>query len=231
MGTTTFSEFKDQLKFELGERTDLSSHSTLGDLYGDWIDLGYLTLVTSNDIQGVKRSLYFPELFTEDTSQSTADGTATVNKPTDALYVEGVIDTTSDFEMENISWKEYKGYTGRSNSDSRATPREWTRRGDLIYMHPTPDAVYAITIYYYKRPAVLTGTDVTAIGKEWDEAVLKLSVVFGLMKLKRYEEAAVEKKAWIQLLEGITGMYDKERRDRDRQLRVNVYDRNYRFKR
>ena len=209
----------------------MSSHSDLGDLYGDWINLAYITLCTSNDIQGVKRSLYFPELFTSDTSQSTADGTATVTKPTDALYIEGIHDTTSDFELENISWKEYKGYTGRADSNAEATPREWTRRGDTIYLHPTPDAVYALTIYYQKIPAVLTGTGTTDIGVEWDEAILKLAVVFGLMKLKRYEEAAIEKKAWIQLLEGITGMYDKERRDRDRQLRVNVYDRNYRFKR
>lgn len=230
MGSDTFVTFRQKLKFEFGERTDLLAHGDLGNLYGVWINLAYLTFTTSKDIQGVKRNLYFPELFTEDSSQSTADGTKTLNKPTTALYVEGIWDTTNDYELEQISWKEYKGYSGRSNSDARAVPREWTRRGDLIYLFPTPNDTYECTIYYFTKPTALSAdSSKTVIGSEWDEAILKLAVVYGLMKLKRYEEAAVEKKAWIQLIDAVSGSYDKERRDRDRQLRGSSRDRNYDF--
>ena len=229
MGTETFASFKQLLKFELGERTDLSSHSDLGDIYGRWINLAYLTFTTTDKIQGVRGHLYFPELMTEDTSQSTADGTKTLNTPTGTVYIEGVWDTTNDVELENIGWAEYKSYTGKSDSNARSKPTEWTRRDDYLYLYPTPDATYACTIYYKKKPTALTGTNTTEIGSEWDEAILKLAVIFGLTKLKRYDEAAIEKKAWTQMMYGLVGMYDKERRDRNKQMRINTYDRNYSF--
>ncbi|KKL53454.1 hypothetical protein LCGC14_2275280 [marine sediment metagenome] len=228
MGTVTFDKFVLQTKFELGERTDLSSHSDLGDLYEDWINMSYLTLTTSMKIKGVEGQLYFPELFTDDTSQSTTDGQAYINVPSDAVYIEGVWDTTNDIELENISWAEYKERTGRADSNAETKPTEWTRRGAKtggLYLHSTPDAIYAMTIYYYKTPTVLTGSAVTEIGPEWDEAILKHAVVTGLMKLKRYEEAAIEYKGWIQLMYGLMGMYDRERRDREEQLRIHVRDR------
>ena len=64
MGEVTFAEFKNLLKFELGERTDLSSWGDLGNLYGKWINLSYLTISTSTNIPGIKNQLYFPELHT-----------------------------------------------------------------------------------------------------------------------------------------------------------------------
>jgi len=230
VGTETFKTLREQIKFELGERTDLSTHTDLGDLYGKWINLAYLTITTTDSIQGVRGHLYFPELMVEDTTQSTADGTQTLTTPTDAIYIEGICDTTNDIELENISWTEYKSYTGRNDSNAEAKPTEWTRRGSSLYLYPTPDATYACTIYYKKKPAVLTGTNATVIGAEWDEAILKLAVIFGLTKLKRYEEAAIEKKAWTQYMYGLVGMYDKEKKDRDKQLRIHVYDRNYNFR-
>ena len=228
-GTVTFAKFKQQLKFEFGERTDLSSHADLGNLYGEWVNTAYLTLTTTDSIQGVRGHLYFPELMTEDTSQSTADGTKTLNTPSDTVYIEGIWDTTNDLVMDQIGWHQYKSYLGRGDSDSRGKPTEWIRRESYLFLHPTPDDVYACTIYYKKTPTVLTGVAVTEIGPEWDEAILKLAVVQGLMKLKRYEEAAIEKKGWVQLMYGLVGMYDIERRDRVNQIRINIYDRDYSF--
>ena len=157
-GVDTFAVLKNKLKFELGERTDLSSHTDLSNLYGRWINVAYLTLTTSDSIQGVWGHLYLPELMTEDTSQSTSDGGQTLDMPSDAVYIEGVHDTTNDVELDRISWAEYKSYTGRSDSDSENKPTEWTRRTTYLYLYPTPDAVYACTIYYKKRPTALTGT-------------------------------------------------------------------------
>lgn len=226
MGDYSFVTFKQMLKFEIGERTDLLAHSDLGDLYGRWINLAYLTLSTSMKIIGVEGQLYFPELFTEDTSQSTADGTKTLNTPSDAIYIEGVWDTTNDIELTNISWAEYKERSGRSDSNAETKPTEWTRRGTYLYLHSTPDSIYACTIYYKKKPTVLSDDDdVTVLGEEWDEAILKHAVVTGLMKLKRYDEAAIEYKGWIKLMYGLVGMYDRERRDREEQLKIHVRDR------
>ena len=229
MGTETFATFRQQLKWELGERTDLSSHSDLGDLYGKWINLAYLTLTTTDSIQGVRGHLYFPELHVSDATQSTADGTAYISVTSGAVYVEGITDTTNDVEMENISWSEYKSYTGRADTDAEGKPTEWTRRGSYLYLYPTPDAVYACTIYYKKKPTVLTGVAATEIGAEWDEAILKLAVIFGLTKLKRYEEAIVEKKVWTEMMYGLVGMYNREKHDRSRDVGINASARNYSF--
>jgi len=229
MGTEIFDSLKKLLKFELGERTDLSTHTDLGDMYGKWINSAYLTLTTTDSIKGVRGHLYFPELHTSDATQSTSDGTAYIDVPTGTVYIEGVWDTTNDVGLENISWREYKSYTGRSDSNAENKPTEWVRRGSYIYLYPTPDATYACTVYYKKKPTVLTSSNATEIGAEWDEPILKLAVIFGLMKLKRYEEAAIEKKAWTEMMYGLVGMYNKEKHDRNRTGRINASSRNYSF--
>ena len=229
MGTETFATFRQGLKFELGERLDLSTHSDLGDMYGKWINTAYLTLTTMDSIQGVRGHLYFPELHISDTTQSTADGIAYINVTTGTQYVEGIWDTTNDVKMENISWTEYKSYSGRADTNAEGKPTEWVRRGGYLYLYPTPDSIYACTIYYKKKPTALTGTNATEIGSEWDEAILKLAVIFGLTKLKRYEDAAIEKKAWTEMMYGLVGMYNKEKRDRSKTVRINASARNFKF--
>lgn len=232
MGEIGFSEFKASLKFELQERTDLSSHTILGDLYGIWINKAYRTLTNENRMWSLKRNFYFPELHTEDTSQSTADGRAYVTKPTAALYVEGVWDRTNDVTLENISWSKYKGYTGRADSTAEGEPKEWTRRANRIYLYRTPDDTYALTIYYRKRIDALDGTnyDTTEIGVEWDEVILKLAVIQSLMRLKRYDDAEKEKAEWLGLVSGLIGIYDKEEKDRKLLIERDLASQNYEYR-
>jgi len=64
--------------------------------------------------------------------------------------------------------------------------------------------------YYRKVPAVLTGTNTTAIGKEWDEVILQMAYVIGKEWLGEYEEAATMKKDLAESFAGIIGIYDSE---------------------
>jgi len=217
MGDYTFSEFKSQLKFELGERTDLESHTDLSNLYGRWINTAYLTLTTKHKFWGLKRDFYFPPLHTDDASQSTTDGVAYVDVPGDSLYVEGIWDRTNDTVLENIGWKQYKGYTGRADTDAEGEPTEWARRGSSLYLYKTPDDAYALTIYYVKKIDKLDGTTyiTTELGEEWDEPILKLAVIQSLQRLKRYKEARDEKEEWVDMVSGLINIYAREERDRD----------------
>lgn len=224
MGDYTFTQFKDMLKFELGERTDLSSHSTLSNLYGCWINIAYRQLTTTDQIFGKKVKLFFPDLHTDDPSQSTTDGVAYVAVPDTALYVEGIWDRTSDVELDNISWAKYKSYTGRASATDEAAPTEWTRRGSRLYLYRTPNATYNLTIYYRRRVVNLDGADYnqTLIGSEWDEPILKLAVIYGLIKLKRYDEAKQEKAEWLETILGLSGIYFNDEFDRRHQLKPDI---------
>jgi hypothetical protein len=207
MGIKTFSEFQTDLKFELGQRTDLDSY------LDDWVNAAYIDLCTRNRFWESKfgGAFDFPELHVVDDSQATADGYAYVNTPSGVLYVEQIHDTTNDFILRGISWREYVEKTGRATAASEGKPKKWVRYGERIYLNPTPDSAYNLDISFRKVPAkMVNDSDVTDIGTEWDEVILKLAVIQSLMRLKEYEWAEIERKEWINLVSDRLGMKAKE---------------------
>lgn len=210
MGDKDFDNFKSDLKFHLGNRTDVDSS------LGGWINTAYRDLTTRNMLWGVKmpEQYVFPQLFTS-LSSNTSDGVAYVTAPTDTIYIISIDDTTSDRKLVNIPWREYLRQTGRAVADSESAPTKWVRFGSNIYLYPTPDATYALSVYYRKIPAVLSsGSDTTVIGAEWDEPILKLAVIQTFMRYAEYEKAEIEKREWIDMMASKVGMYYREESDR-----------------
>ncbi len=212
MGTKTFTEFSADLTFALGNRSDLAAY------VGPWINSAYMTLATGNRVWGLKKNFYFPELGTSSTAVTVA-GTATVATPTDALIVRHVWDTTNDIKLDRIAWSTYVEYTGRATSTSRGAPIEYIRQGVYIYLHPTPDAVYTMTIYYRKRPAVLTGSATTVIGAEWDEPLLKLATAQSWLRLQAVDKYKCWREEFLSDVSGLIGIYDQEESDEHGYLR------------
>lgn len=208
-GTFTFANFTDYLQVMFGERSDLTSVGGVN-LYEKWINLAYIRLTTRNRFWGIKKNFYFPELEVDNSGTATTDGTAYIATPTDALIVREVWDSTSDVRLNNIPFSKYIGYTGRADSSSEGSPIEWVRRGVNIYLHPTPDATYSMYVYYRKIPAILTGTNVTVIGTEWDEVVLQMAYIIGKEWLGEYGKAEAMKKDLAESFAGIIGIYDLE---------------------
>ena len=226
MGVRLFSQLKADLIFELGARTDLTAAPSSA---GDWINVAYLEFCTRNQFFGFKMPKYFhfPELETSATA-STVAGQDYVATPTDALIISTVHDSTNDQKLGGIKFREYVDKTGRSTTASRSKPLYWLRYGSQVKLYPTPDAAYSLTIYYRKRPALLSGeNDVTAVGAEWDEAILKFAVIQSMMRLKQYDTADVEKKALAELLSGKVDIYDKEGRDLKRFFAPDIAYLNY----
>ena len=220
-GTWTFAEMKAMVKLHLGERTDLSSHTDLSDLYGKWLNSAYLQLTTRNNFWGYRLPIEwtFPELGSTD-AQNTVDGTATISAPSDVLFIYTVDDTTSTRKLTRFAnMKEYIKLTDRADTNAEGEPTRWIRYGTSIYLHPTPDAVYALLTYYRKKPAVLTGTDTTVIGDEWDEPIVQLATYQSLIRMKLYDDAKVWRDLFIDTISGIVGIYDKEGRDAKRHLK------------
>lgn len=156
----------------------------------------------------------FPELNVT-ANKTTVAQQAWVTVPTDMLITYTIHDTTNDRKLKGIGWREYMRRTGRADSDSADDPTHWVRYGGNYYLYPTPDAAYVLDVSYRKRPTALSAaTDVTAIGAEWDEAILKLAVIQTLMRFKDYEPALVEKKEWLDMMASKIGIYTQELGDR-----------------
>ncbi len=211
MGERTYAEMCADLKFHLGNRTDSDTN------IANWINVAYKDLTTRNMLWGVKmpEQYIFPELNTS-ASKSTTDGVAYVTVPTDALYVATIDDTTSKRKLVNIPWREYIKHPDRATTTSEGAPTKWVRYGLNLYLYPTPDATYALTVYYRKRPAELVNaSDVTLVGDEWDEPILKLAVIQSFRRFGEYEKAEVEKKEWVDMMAAKVGMYFREESDRE----------------
>ena len=210
MGEKTYAEFQDEIKLEIYQRTDLESST---DYYAKWFNQAYVTLATRKD-------LYFPEM-EKFTPAQTADGTAYVESPSDTLFIRTVFDDTSTVKLKKISWLQYIKKTDRATASAENNPNKWTRAGGgtgrgRIYLYPTPDAAYDLTIYYRATPARLSDSDdTTAIGEEWDEIILKMAVWQTLMRLKEYDKAEKEKDVVDEMIRDLRGIYDRENIDRD----------------
>lgn len=208
-GQMQFSEFSSELLFELGDNTETDPYRN------DWINRAYRTLTTQNEFFGKKIPLYFPELETFSTD-TTGDGTLSVDVPDDCHFIRTVWESSSDVKMINISWRDYIERTGRASSGSRGAPTLWTRRGDKVYFYTTPDSAYGVTIYYKKHITEMTAdTDTTEIGEEWDESVLKLAVIQSMYRLKRYEDAKNEEDVFLSMVSGAASAYNHEAEDRE----------------
>jgi len=225
MGILKYTEFKAELKLQLGQRTDLDSLSGV-DYIGQWVNRAYLTLTTKNKIAGVSRRFYFPELETS-TASTTTDGDSTINVPSDCMVIRHIWDSTNDKKLRNISFDKYLSYPGRADTTKENEPTQWVRNEDYIYLYPTPDDSYTLYIYYRKRPTVMSDdNDTTDIGAEWDEAILQLAVIQSLRRLKQYDQAKNEENAWEDLVRGIMEVYYQEELDSKEYVRIDPAYRN-----
>lgn len=216
MGALGFDSFKEQLKLRSGNRSDLEAagDSSLN-YFGIWINSAYRQLCTQDNILGLKKKLYFPQLMTS-TTKSTTDGTAYVTVPTDVLYITEVYDTTNNRKLKQISWKKYIEYTDRSDTTAEGEADEWTRYGGYIYLHPTPDtSSETLTVYYKKLVADLSGTSTTDIGAEWDDVIIELAAYKMFVWLHEYDKSKFCREAFLEMAGGLANIYNLEELDSD----------------
>jgi hypothetical protein len=211
MGTKTLAGFRADLLLELGSRTDTTTTQQ-----DQWINASYMDLTTRSNFWGLKVPIkyMFPELNVSSTAYTQEDR-AYIDVPSNCLVTYTIVDTSNDNKLKNVGWRDYIRRTGRNDTDSSGEPTSWTRYGSYYYLYPTPDSAYNIEIYYRKRPTLLSATtDTTAIGTEWDEAILKLAVIQTMMRFKDYEKAEIEKKEWMDMMASRIGIYTQEMGDR-----------------
>ena len=209
MGAYTFTQFQTYLKLRFGDNDAWDSYFPV------WINSAYRQLCTTNTVWELRRNLYIPELETSATAD-TVDGTAYISSPADTLIVREIYDTDNNLRLNWMPWSEYIGRTDRTTAANEGKPTKWHRQGGYIFLYPTPDDAYTMTIYYKKRVADLTGTDVTAIGAEWDDIILEIAHYYGRMWNNEYDKAKISKEAAKEkIAELMTGYWSEERARRE----------------
>jgi hypothetical protein len=218
MGAAGFDTLKEYLKLRAGNRADLEAagDSSLN-YYGIWINSSYRQLCTQEGILGLKKKLYFPQLFTS-TTKTTTGGTAYVAFPSDGLYVTDVFDTDNGRKLTSISWDTYISYTDRTTTASRSDSTEYVRNGTSIYLHPTPLTTGdTLTIYYKYLVTDLSGTQTSLIGAEWDDVIVELGAYKMFTWIHEYDKAKFCKEAFLEMSTGLADVYFNEDMDRDAQ--------------
>jgi hypothetical protein len=211
MGTYTYSQFKAWLKSPRFGNSD-----SFDSFYGTWVNAAYNMLCNRSVIEGGGFEL--PQLNTT-SSATTVDGTGYVSVPTDCLAILEVYDATNKARLDWESYPSYISHTDRATSTAEGKPSYWTRSGAYIYLYPTPDAAYTLTISYRKRPAALAGeSDVTIIGAEWDDVILELAHFVGRNWAGEQEKAEYSRKLADVMIANIAGVYKKEERARREKL-------------
>jgi hypothetical protein len=218
MGNLGFDDFIGLLKFRAGGDSSLDAATLAFNYYGVWINQAYRQLCSQDGILGLKKRLYFPQLFTDNSSAPahTVSGTPYISVPTGCLYVTEVFDDTNKKKLTQIPWKRYVGYTDRTTTASYGDPSEWTRSGTKLYLHSTPGTSGDhIIIYYKKLPDDLSGSLPTELGAEWDDAIIELAAYKMFTWLHEYDKSKVVKESFLEMAAGLADIYYMENKDRE----------------
>jgi hypothetical protein len=165
MGTLTRAQLETDLKFRLGNRTDIDTQLTTA------IQYSYDELVTS---------IRIPEN-QETAVLQTSDGIATVTAPDDLYAPMSLRNTTDGQRLIPMTARQHDTLRDTTTKDMPTHYLWW--RNEFTF-HPIPNAtIRIIQLRYLKRlPALSATTSLSALPREWDEVI----VVGGLFRLYRW---------------------------------------------
>jgi hypothetical protein len=171
MGFMTLADFRTDLQSALGDRGFENPR------LDRWVNFGYLDLAGAIGFESLER----------DVERATVIGNRSVAVPDNIMAVKVIRDKTND---RIVSWVPKTEYFRRSSA-SAGQPTHWTRHGEEILLHPVPDGVFAIDIFYHAMPDRLTGVgDTTALPDTWDVAIHLLSVYHALQAVGEEQRAS-----------------------------------------
>lgn len=202
-----FTIFKSELLWVLGNRSSADINFMEGELIND----AYQGLCSKNKFWRfeVPPTFNFPELDTKKLVTGN-NGDAYIPKPPNALLIHTVWDMTNDKELDYKDHTWYVAQTGRAGRGGK--PSYWIPYSDKIYLYPTLNAEYNLAIYYRKRPDALTGIQTSILGEQWDEPILMLATIRGLMALRDFEKAKEWRERFITTVQGLMGMQVRQAR-------------------
>jgi hypothetical protein len=226
MGLITFEDAKSQLTVRFKNRTEFASISGF-DFFGEWLNKA-LTQLTASDTIPLSRpplKYRFPELEVA-VDMTTTAGIPYIDSPTGCLVLRHLFDKDTPYKLQWISLRQYTSFLDRADTAARNSPREYHRDGNKVWLHPTPDKLYNMEAWIRKRHGVWSGDDPTAIGAEWDDAVLELAAYKAHLWVGEQDRAKAAKEEFLQIATSIVKLsYGDEARS------VNFYPDPFYFRR
>jgi hypothetical protein len=124
----------------------------------------------------IARILELPNQYVTSTI-TTVVGTDTYNLPSDVVRINGVTNASSPNELtyvEDAADINYNNQAGQGVGE----PQYYTlSSGTTLRLSPIPDAVYSLTLDYYKAPSALSAdTDVSAIPSDYHDVMISYAL-------------------------------------------------------
>jgi hypothetical protein len=173
-----------ELKFRLGNRTDMTSQLTTA------VQMAYDELVTG---------LKIPE--TEESSVLTlSTGTTTYTMPTDILFPVSVRNATDGERLEAMSIRNYDRIRDVATTGKPSHYVWW--RNELIIVPPNDTTARTFLMRYRKRLVALSAsTTLSALPREWDEVIIQGAYFRALDWLQLKQEGMAAKAEYMQMLQ------------------------------
>lgn len=183
MGNLTRTLMEDEVRFRLGNRTDIGGQITSA------VGFAYDELVTA---------IRVPEN-QESAVMTTVAGTSTYTLPTDLFSIVAVRNTSDNERLSPMNIRRYDRID-QTISDKPTHYIWW--RNEIIYF-PVPNAtIRTMILRYTKRlAALLTAATVSALPLDWDEVVIQGAYYRTLRWLQLKTEAQVEQQEYTLMIQ------------------------------
>ena len=139
-----------------------------------YFDRAYTEAQVSNDARVLRASTAF----------GTSDGVANYPLPVDFWAVRRVKNNTSPAILKSVSPERYDTLTTQ-----RQSPRAYSIFEGYVWLWPTPDAAYDITLRYRRKLPVLLDEETHLLGPEWDDVLLYSTAARAADSLNEHDRA------------------------------------------
>lgn len=191
MGFMTLADFREELNMGLGEHQQ-SSNAVLD----RWINRAYIEVVTKIEYEDLIEEESFLSVADQAMYSFPADGESDL---LDRRYLGfiGIADLTNKRRLLKIDLRNYQLY----DPEVTGIPKLWARRGQKLYLWPTPDGENEYQLFALMEPDPLVlDEQTTVIPATWDHAVMLLSTRNAWITLRNQQEATLMHQAAMNFI-------------------------------
>lgn len=171
MGTMTLTQLENEIRYNLGSRTDLDSRLVT---FLNWAQ------------EEIARQHTFRDMENLDTSQSTVADQDYINHPTsikDLISIR-LLDATRSRKLVYVPERRFDHLVPKPDEYSTGRPSHYFSWGTKFYLWRIPDAAYSVKIRYVKWPTALSGGGDTSDFDNLDEGLVKLATAKALQSIE-----------------------------------------------
>ncbi|KKM19695.1 hypothetical protein LCGC14_1653010 [marine sediment metagenome] len=170
MGLETLGGFQDSVNHALGERRQGNER------LDQWINEAHVELFAELDLQGRRTC----------GTTSTVIDQRTYNIPPTLIAVLVLLNSTTKKRLIRTSIENFQGL----DQAKIGSPTRYSRVDDLLYVHPLPNIVESLQIFYIKEPAALAlSTATSELPSMFDRVIHLVALRNALIDLNETERA------------------------------------------